>query len=82
MEKSLYTIQQQRLQNLLRQIRVEAGLRQVDLAERLAEPQSFVSKYEKGERRLDILEVREICLAMVLALEDFVRRLESSLGDG
>jgi transcriptional regulator with XRE-family HTH domain len=76
MEKSLYTIQQQKLQTLLRQIRAEAGLRQVDLAERLGEPQSFVSKYEIGERRLDILEIRAICHGVGITLEEFVRRLE------
>ena len=65
-----------RLHSLLRQIRVEAGLRQTDLARRLAKPQSFVSKYESGERRLDVLELREICDALGLSLIDFVRELE------
>ena len=79
MEKSLYTSQQQKLQDLLRQIRVEAGLRQVDLAEKLGEPQSFVSKYEIGERRLDILEIRAICEAVGITLEEFAQKLEESL---
>jgi len=81
MEKSIHTTQQQKLQKLLRQIRIEAKLRQVDLAERLGEPQSFISKYESGERRLDILEIREICEAIGIPLEDFARRLEASLRD-
>jgi len=72
-------VQQQRLQELLRQIRVEAGLRQVDLAERLGEPQSFVSKYETGERRLDILEIRAICGIVGISLEEFARRLVEAL---
>lgn len=67
---------QARLQGLLRQVRVEAGLRQRDLAERLGQPQSFVSKYESGERRLDLLEIRDICGAVGVSLEEFVRRLE------
>lgn len=79
MEKSLYTSQQKRLQELLRQIRVDAGLRQVELAEKLGEPQSFVSKYEIGERRLDILEIRTICLAVGTSLEEFARKLEQYL---
>ena len=45
---------QAQLQALLRDIRTEAGLRQVDLAQRLGQPQSFASKYESGERRLDV----------------------------
>lgn len=65
-----------RLLELLRQIRIEAGLRQVDLAKRLRQPQSFVSKYESGERRLDLLELQNICLAVGISLSDFVGRFE------
>lgn len=79
MEKSLYTIQQQKLQTLLRQIRREAGLRQADLAQKIGEPQSFVSKYEIGERRLDILEIRVICEAVGITLQEFAHRLEEVL---
>ncbi len=64
---------------MLRQVRTEAGLRQTDLAERLGVPQSFVSKYESGERRLDLLELRQVCEAIGLSLRDFVQRLESEL---
>ena len=71
--------QQESLQRLLRQIRLDAGLRQVDLANRLGRPQSFVSKYESGEKRLDILELRQICEAVGISLVEFVRRLEDSL---
>ncbi len=66
----------QRLLKLLRQIREDAGLRQTDMAERLGRPQSYVSKYESGERRLTFLEVREVCRAAGIRLEDFVRRFE------
>jgi len=64
---------------LLRQIRLDAKLRQVDLAERLGQPQSFVSKYESGERRLDILELRSLCKAVGITLEQFVTKLEQRL---
>ena len=47
----------QMLLRLLRDIRREASLRQVELAKRLGKPQSFVSKYESGERRLDLLDI-------------------------
>lgn len=67
------------LQTLLRQIRQEAGLRQQDLATRIGELQSFVSKYESGERRLDVLELRQICRALGLPLSSFVQRLEDLL---
>lgn len=70
-----------RLLELLRSIRNEAGLRQADLAALVNETQSFVSKYESGERRLDILELRQICAAVGITLENFVRRLEGSLNE-
>ena len=79
MEKSIYSEDQERLQGLLRHLRVDAGLRQVDLAHRLGQPQSFVSKYESGERRLDLLELRHICLAVGISLKEFVRRFEEEI---
>ena len=79
MNKSIFTTEQEKLQSLLRQVRLGAGLRQSDLAERLAQSQSFVSKYESGERRLDLLELRQICHAVGVSLAEFVNRFEKSL---
>ncbi|QDU05724.1 Helix-turn-helix domain protein [Gimesia chilikensis] len=79
MKKNLYTQRQRILLDLLRETRKEAGLRQDDVAERLGRPQSFVSKYESGERRLDILELYDICKAMGLTLNDFVEKLQAIL---
>ena len=67
---------------LLRAVRQEAGMRQVDLAHRLGQPQSYVSKYESGERRLDLLELRQICNAIGVSLEAFIRRLEAAFDEG
>jgi transcriptional regulator with XRE-family HTH domain len=61
---------------LLRQLRTEAQLRQEDLARKLNQSQSFVSKYESGERRLDLLELQQICDAVGVPLQDFVKRFE------
>ncbi|KAA9160874.1 helix-turn-helix transcriptional regulator [Amycolatopsis acidicola] len=60
MEKSIYSAEYQRVCELLRELRHEAGLTQVQVAERLGVPQSFVSKYESGQRRLDIIELEHI----------------------
>lgn len=68
-----------RLQALLRQVRQEAGLRQQDLAVRLGEPQSWVSKVENGERKIDVLELRRVCHAVGLPLAVFIERLEGEL---
>lgn len=64
------------LLELLRQVRNEAGLRQVDLAKKLHQPQSFVSKYESGERRLDLLELNQVCKACGILLVKFVERFD------
>jgi transcriptional regulator with XRE-family HTH domain len=79
MEKSLFTPAHEKLQALLKQIRLGAGLRQSDLAAKLGQPQSFVSKYESGERRLDLLELRQICQAVGIPLTEFVERFEKAL---
>lgn len=73
------TAQQDALLSLLREIRSDAGLRQVDLAEKLGQAQPYVSRYESGERRLDILELRQICQTLGISLESFAARLEQRL---
>lgn len=78
MDKTAYSANQIRLRELLRDIRNESGLRQVDLAANLNEPQSFVSKYESGERRLEFVEVIEICSALGITLGEFVRRFQEA----
>jgi transcriptional regulator with XRE-family HTH domain len=79
MKKKPYIAQRGRLVSLLREIRIEAGLTQMELAVRIERDQTFVSKYESGQRRLDVLEVREICQAIGITLEEFVKRLERAL---
>ena len=79
MLKAKFTAEDEKLQVLLRRLRLDVGLTQADLAERVGQSQSFVSKYESGERRLDVLELRRICGALGLGLTEFVRRLEESL---
>jgi len=68
--------EKKRFLSLVRQMRVDAGLRQADLARKLGEPQSFVSRYESGDRRLDVLELRQICGVLGISLSDFIERLE------
>ncbi len=64
MPKSLRTPRQKHLQSLLVSVRKAAKLTQIDVAERLGRPQSFVAKYETGERRLDVLEFLDIVTAL------------------
>lgn len=79
MNKKIFTNEQRILVELLREAREKAGLRQVDVAERLGQPQSFVSKYEAGERRLDVLELRDVCRVLGEPLKKFVMELERRL---
>ncbi len=76
MDKSIFTPERDILRQVLRQLRLSKGLRQEDIAERLNEPQSFVSKYESGERSLDLIELRQICLAIGVTLQELVHRFE------
>ena len=69
------------LLELLKEIRLNAGLRQVDLAQKIGVSQSRISKYEVGERRLDFLEMREICRALGLSLSEFIQLLENRLAE-
>jgi transcriptional regulator with XRE-family HTH domain len=79
-KKATYLVQRKTLLVLLRQLRSDAGLTQAQLAARLHRDQTFVSKYESGERRLDILELREVCRATETDFARFIRRLDKGLG--
>jgi transcriptional regulator with XRE-family HTH domain len=65
-----------RLRKLLTAKRKELGLDQADLAKRLGKPQSYVSKTETGERRLDVIEFAEYVTALD---DDPVRFLRTTL---
>lgn len=71
--------QQRALLSLLRELRIEAGITQVEMAKRLGKPQPFVSYYESGVRRLDLLELRQICSILQIPLSKFVEQFERSL---
>lgn len=63
-----------RLAALLRQVRLEANLTQSQLAEAVGQTQSYVSKYEAGEQRLDLIELEAVCDAVGIKLTVFVGR--------
>ena len=63
-----------RFRDLLVEARKEANLTQAQLSSRLKRPQSFVSKYERGERRLDVVEFREVAQAIGIDPVSFLRR--------
>jgi transcriptional regulator with XRE-family HTH domain len=81
MKKTNKELQREKLRGLLKRIRQDKGIRQIELAEKLGVPQSFVSKYESGDRQLDILELRQVCKAVGISMQDFIRKLEDSLNE-
>lgn len=78
-QKSIHTQDYRRFLEVLRRARKKAGLTQVQLAERIGRTQSAVSKVERGERRLDVIELRILCEAMGVSLAEFVQELEEEL---
>ena len=81
MKHSNIEVQRTKLYTLLKKFRQAKGIRQVELAEKLGVPQSFVSKYESGDRRLDVLELRQVCDALDISLQEFIQELENSLNE-
>jgi Helix-turn-helix. len=65
-------MKKRRLAELLRKIRLDAGLTQIQVAELIGETQSYVSKYETGEQRLDLIEIEVICKAVGISLRSFI----------
>jgi len=63
----------------LYRLRLGSGLRQSDLADKLQVPQSFISKIESGERRIDLIELREICIALGSNLKEFINEFEKAI---
>jgi transcriptional regulator with XRE-family HTH domain len=59
---------------LLRQVRLDAQLTQDQVAQKIGQTQSYVSKYEQGEQRLHLIELEAVCNAVQMPLTEFVRR--------
>jgi transcriptional regulator with XRE-family HTH domain len=76
MQKTIYSREQRRWARLLQDLRTEAGLTQAQLARRLRRPQSFVSKLEAGQRRIDVVELEAMARAFGLSLSAVVGRYE------
>ena len=64
MAKSLHTPEYEYFRALLVAAREKAALTQAEVSARLSHPQSFVAKYEGGERRLDVVEFIKVCVAL------------------
>jgi transcriptional regulator with XRE-family HTH domain len=79
MEKSIHSSGYTTFLALLRETREKAEVTQVELAARLERTQSFVSKVERGETRLDVLQLHAICAALGTTLPVFAAELDRRL---
>lgn len=74
LKKTLHTPAYERFLELLLKAREDAGLTQVQAAEKLNKPQSFISKCESGERRVDVVELKAFCEAYGVSIQTFIRK--------
>lgn len=79
MPSSLHSHHYKIFRSLLISAREKSGLTQVQIAELLKKPQSFISKYERGERRLDFSEFIELADVLKIDVTKFVEAYRSTL---
>lgn len=79
MGKTLYSRHNIIFLKMLRRLRESQKVRQADLAVLLGSSQATVSKVERGERRLDVIELRDWVAALDTNFTRFVRRLDAEL---
>lgn len=81
MLKTIYSDQSQVVANTLKEVRETAGLTQRELCRKLGREHSFVSKYELGERRIDIVEFYWICKACEANPETEAKKIMRAFAD-
>lgn len=69
------------LRKALLQTRQSKSLTQTEVATRLGRPQSFVSKYESGERRLDVVEFLDVCQALSIKPNSILNNIDTANAD-
>lgn len=78
MEKSIHSREYALFLEVLRTAREKSGLTQEEIAAKLGESQSFVSKCERGERRLDVVELRWWCAVLEIPFREFLKRFDEA----
>lgn len=73
MPKSIYSKEYRKVVEKLKEAREEVRLKQTEVAKKLSRPQSYISKIERGERRLDITELKKIADIYKKSLDYFVK---------
>lgn len=73
MPRTIYTNDHKKIVERLKQARFESGLSQVEVAEKLGRTQSYLSKIESGQRRFDVLQLKEFAKLYKKLLDYFVK---------
>lgn len=79
MPRSVHSAAYQEFLALLREVRIEADISQEELGRRMDWPQTVVSKCERGERRVDVVELWRWCREVGITLPEFIKRLDREL---
>ena len=81
MTKAIYRREHEIFLQLLKRTRVESGMTQAQCSAALGRPQSFMSDVERGVRRLDIVQLRDLCLVLKTDLSSFSQTYEQALSN-
>lgn len=82
MTKAIYRREHEIFLQVLKRMRVESGMTQAQCSAALGRPQSFISDVERGIRRLDIVQLRDLCLVLKTDLSSFSKTYEQALNEG
>ena len=82
MADSFHPDEHRKFESVLRGVRAEKKVTQEQVAERMGVFQGRVSRFESGERRMDLVELRHWCVAVGVTLDEVVRRFEAAVKDG
>ncbi len=80
MPKSIHRPEYEMLRILIRETRTQAGVTQEQLSDQLGRSQSFISDIERGVRRIDAIELRDVCRLLDTDMAAFLGELESRIG--
>jgi len=81
MTKTIYRPEYVALLALLKRYRAASGLTQAQCSEALGKPQSFMSDVEKGTRRLDVIQLRDLCQKFGVGLSEVIQDLENTIAE-
>lgn len=71
MANSIYGNENKKIAEKLKKARIDAGLDQVEVAKKLGKTQSYISKIESGQRRLDVLQLKDFAYIYTKSLNYF-----------